>query len=112
MVEHREDHQAGHSREGDSDDCLLHGSRLGAGAGPDAPFEERGVHEREIDADDVRRDREDDDEGPALPIGQRASRQEDDDAEDDQADDGHRRGANGKLHRASPETELRCFPHR
>ena len=69
----------GRTEDSEPSDHLLNPSRFRAGAEPLAPLKQDWVLEREIHADQVRRDREDGEEQLALPIVQRPCRQDDED---------------------------------
>ena len=86
------------ARQCERDDDLLSRPGLRAGAGLQTPLEQRRIGAREVEADDVRADGEDQDEGPASPVHNGSGRSKNQDAEDEEADDGALEHAKGELH--------------
>src|SRR5262245_42338875 len=98
MVEHGDNRQREKGGESDRDQDLLRRPPLGARAYLHAPLKEGGIFKREVDADEVGGDGEDDDKDPTLPISQRCGRPEDEAAEEDQSKTCGSQGAEGELH--------------
>src|SRR5579885_1091341 len=99
-VEHGENHKQKKNHDAQRDDDLLHEPLLRRRSHLLAAFEQRGVLQREIEAAYKMRDAEDGDERPALPISDRARRNEDEGAGDKKPDDGAPENAHEKLHHA------------